>query len=244
MLGERDHARACFAEIRELLQRRGKFDVLEKLLKNEEFVGQALDHLEIKVELAGCYDEMEGREYDRAALQVGIARSLRARKEVEALANGLLRSLRVPNSPGRPRRLEKSAEFSDVEPGAQEVARRPPRRSPGYWGTRCASSWSAATSAAPPPRPPRQLAGEWFLGEWLETNHTAAEGRGDDRRPPAHGASTCCCCCTGTGTRRPSRLQLARTAVSAHRPLRGFHEPAGRARRTAAAAGDAARRQR
>jgi tetratricopeptide (TPR) repeat protein len=95
MLGERDQARACYAEIRELLQQRGKFDALEKLLKNEEFVGQALDHLEIKIELVGCYDEMEGREYDRAALQVAIARSLRARKEVEALqqAHGLLQEV-------------------------------------------------------------------------------------------------------------------------------------------------------
>lgn len=95
MLGERDQARACYTEIRDVLQQRGKFDVLEKLLRNEEFVGQALDHLEIKIELAGCYDEMEGRDYDRAALQVGIARSLRARKEVEALqqAHGLLQEV-------------------------------------------------------------------------------------------------------------------------------------------------------
>ena len=95
MLGERDQARACYAEIRELLQQRGKFDVLEKLLKNEEFVGQALDHVEIKVELLGCYEEMEGRDYDRAALQVSVARSLRARKDQEALqqAYGLLQEV-------------------------------------------------------------------------------------------------------------------------------------------------------
>ena len=92
MLGERDQARACFAEIRELLQQRGKFDVLEKLLKNEEFVGQALDHVEIKVELLGCYEELDGREFDRASLQVAVARSLRARKDQESLqqAHGLL----------------------------------------------------------------------------------------------------------------------------------------------------------
>ena len=95
MLGERDQARACYAEMRELLQQRGKFDVLEKLLKNEEFVGQALDHVEIKVEMLGAYEEMEGREYDRAALQVAIARSLRARKDVESLqqAHGLLQEV-------------------------------------------------------------------------------------------------------------------------------------------------------
>jgi len=95
MLGERDQARACYAEMRELLQQRGKFEVLEKLLKNEEFVGQALDHVEIKVELLGVYEEMEGREYDRASLQVAIARSLRARKDVESLqqAHGLLQEV-------------------------------------------------------------------------------------------------------------------------------------------------------
>ncbi|MBL9078982.1 MAG: hypothetical protein JNL08_15870 [Planctomycetes bacterium] len=95
MLGERDQARACYAEIRELLQHRGKFDVLEKLLRNEEVVGQALDHLEVKVELASVYEELEGRDYDRASLQVGIARSLRARKDVEALqqAHGLLQEV-------------------------------------------------------------------------------------------------------------------------------------------------------
>ena len=95
MLGERDQARACYAEIRELLQQRGKFDVLEKLLRSEDVVGQALDHLEIKVELAAVYEELEGRDYDRATLQVAVARSLRARKDVEALqqAHGLLQEV-------------------------------------------------------------------------------------------------------------------------------------------------------
>lgn len=95
MLGERDQARACYAEMRELLQHRGKFEQLEKLLHNEEVVGQALDHLEIKVELASVYEEMEGRDYERAQLQVAIARSLRARKDVESLqqAFGLLQEV-------------------------------------------------------------------------------------------------------------------------------------------------------
>ena len=95
MLGERDQARACYAEMREILQQRGKFDVLEKLLRNEDFVGQALDHLEIKIELAAVYEEMEGRDYDRAQLQVAIARSLRARRDQESLqqAHGLLQEV-------------------------------------------------------------------------------------------------------------------------------------------------------
>ena len=92
MTGEREQARAVYQEMRELLLQRGAFEALEKLLKNEAVVGQALDHLEIKVELAALYEEMEGRDYERAQLQVAIARSLRARKEVESLqqAHGLL----------------------------------------------------------------------------------------------------------------------------------------------------------
>ena len=95
MLGEQDQARACYAEIRELLSQRGRFEQLEKLLQNEELVGQALDHVEIKVELMHCYDELEGREFDRATLQVAVARSLKARKDVEALqqAHGLLQEV-------------------------------------------------------------------------------------------------------------------------------------------------------
>ena len=95
MLGERDEARACYAEIRDALEQRGRFDHLEKLLKAEDFVGHALDHIEIKSELAHCYDEMEGREYDCASLHVAIARSLRARRDVASLhqAYGLLQEV-------------------------------------------------------------------------------------------------------------------------------------------------------
>ncbi|MFN6145130.1 MAG: hypothetical protein ACK5AL_02085 [Planctomycetota bacterium] len=95
MLGERDEARACYAEIRESLEQRGRFEQMEKLLKTEDFVGHALDHIEIKAELAHCYDVMEGREYDCAALHVAIARSLRARRDVASLqqAYGLLQEV-------------------------------------------------------------------------------------------------------------------------------------------------------
>jgi hypothetical protein len=95
MLGEREEARACYAEIRESLEQRGRFEQLEKLLKTEDFVGHALDHIEIKAELAHCYDEMEGREYDCATLHVAIARSLRARRDVASLqqAHGLLQEV-------------------------------------------------------------------------------------------------------------------------------------------------------
>ncbi|GAB4158323.1 MAG: hypothetical protein Fur0037_25890 [Planctomycetota bacterium] len=95
MKGACEHARATFAEMRDLLLQRGEFESLEKLLKNEDSVGQALDHVEIKVELASLYEEMEGRDFDRAQLQIAIARSLRARKEADCLrqAHELLREV-------------------------------------------------------------------------------------------------------------------------------------------------------
>lgn len=182
MLGERDQARACYAEMRELLQQRGKFDALEKLLRNEDFVGQALDHLEIKIELAACYEEIEGRDYDRAQLQVAIARSLRARKDQEALqqAHGLLQEVAC----GFPdlakddlAAIEKLLELNDQEPAD------------GAGGRDAASA--LAKSLGRPVRVlvvggnerqrrhhPRleALAKEWgFHAEWLMTNYTSPQ---------------------------------------------------------------------
>ncbi len=182
MLGEGDQARAAYAEIRELLQQRGKFDALEKLLKNEEFVGQALDHLEIKIELVGCYEEMEGRDYDRAVLQVGIARSLRARKEVESLqqAHALLQEVGCvyPElAKDDIAAIEKLLELHDEAPATADDGRR-----------------AVQTLAKALGRPPRvlvvggnerqrrhhprleRLAAEWgFAQEWLMTNYTSPQ---------------------------------------------------------------------
>jgi tetratricopeptide (TPR) repeat protein len=85
MRGDRQSARAVFQDIRELLMQRGRFVDLEKLLKNEEFVGQALDHMEIRCELVALYEELEDREIEKAQLQASIARTLRARKDEESL---------------------------------------------------------------------------------------------------------------------------------------------------------------
>lgn len=128
MLGERDQARACYAEMRELLVQRGKFDQLEQLLENEESVGQALDHLEIKLELVQLYEELEGRDYERAALQVAIARSLRARKDVDSLqqAYGLLQEVSCvyPElAPDELTAIEKLLELSDERPACAEGGR-------------------------------------------------------------------------------------------------------------------------
>ncbi len=182
MLGERDQARACYAEMRELLQQRGKFDVLEKLLRNEEFVGQALDHVEIKVELAAVYEEMEGRDYDRAQLQVAVARSLRARKDVEALqqAHGLLQEVAC----GFPElakedlvAIEKLLELADQEAGVGDSGRdamkvlgkalgRPPR------------VLVVGGNERQRRHHPRleKLAADWgFAAEWLMTNYTSPQ---------------------------------------------------------------------
>ena len=182
MLGEQDQARACYAEIRELLSQRGKFEQLEKLLENEELVGQALDHVEIKVELMHVYDELEGREYERAALQVAVARSLKARKDVEALqqAYALLQEVSCvyPElAPDDLQAIEKLLEINDEAPQSGDEAK--------------AAISALAKSLGRAPRilvvggnerqrrhHPRldKLAKEWgFEGEWLMTNYTSPQ---------------------------------------------------------------------
>ncbi len=97
MRGRRDLARETLFAIRDLLMQRGAFADLETLLNNEEFTGQALDHHERKCELISLYEEMEGRESDRATMQLAVARTLRARKDVEALreAYGMLLEVEI-----------------------------------------------------------------------------------------------------------------------------------------------------
>ncbi|MCB9878527.1 MAG: hypothetical protein H6835_13095 [Planctomycetes bacterium] len=180
MLGERDQARACYAEMRELLVQRGRFDQLEKLLQNEEFVGQALDHFEIKLELVNVYEELEGRDYDRAALQVALARSLRARKDVESLqqAYGLLQEVGCvyPElASDDMHSIEKLLELSDEAPATSDGGRA------------AVQALQKALGRAPRvlvvggnERQRRhhdrleKLAKEWgFVGEWAMTNYTS-----------------------------------------------------------------------
>ncbi len=89
MTGKAGEARAAFEALRNLLEKRGRFEDLEKILLDENLVGQALDHIEIKCELIDIYEEMEGREADRARLQLAVARSLKAKKNVENLKTSL-----------------------------------------------------------------------------------------------------------------------------------------------------------
>ncbi|MBK8098605.1 MAG: hypothetical protein IPK26_15955 [Planctomycetes bacterium] len=182
MKGERELARASYAELREVLLQRGAFETLEKLLANEEFVGQALDHLEIKIERAALFEEMEGRDYERAQLQVAIARSLRARKEVEALrqAHGLLQEVACafPElAKDDLAAIEKLLELQDGEAPSADAG--------------MAACQALGKALGHPVRVlvvggnerqrrhhPRfeKLAGEWgFAGEWLMTNYTSPQ---------------------------------------------------------------------
>ncbi|HHI81292.1 MAG TPA: hypothetical protein ENK02_15110 [Planctomycetes bacterium] len=97
MQGKREEARDEYYEIRDLLLNRGAYEELERTLQDEELVGQALDHVEIKCELADLYEEMEGKDWDRAQLKLAIARTLRAKKDVENLriAQGLLTEIGI-----------------------------------------------------------------------------------------------------------------------------------------------------
>ncbi len=182
MLGEREQARACYAEIRELLQQRGKFDVLEKLLRNEDFVGQALDHVEIKVELAAVYEEMEGRDYDRAQLQVAIARSLRARKDVEALqqAHGLLEEVACA-FPEMVQdelvALEKLLALDHQEPGGTDAGRDAAAALAKALGRRPRVLVVGGNERQRRHHPRlEKLALEWGLdAEWLMTNYTSPQ---------------------------------------------------------------------
>ncbi|HEX5050934.1 MAG TPA: hypothetical protein VFZ65_04105 [Planctomycetota bacterium] len=182
MLGERNEARACFGEMRDLLQQRGKFDALEKLLRNEEVVGQALDHLEIKVELAAVYEEMEGRDFDRAQLQVAIARSLRAHKDVESLqqAQGLLQEVACTFPELAQEDLaaiEKLLELNDQSTGGGDNGRDAVQALAKSLG-RAPRVLVVGGNERQRRHHPRleKLAGEWgFAAEWLETNYTSPQ---------------------------------------------------------------------
>lgn len=182
MLGERDQARACYAEMRELLVQRGKFEQLEMLLLNEEFVGQALDHLEIKSELVNVYDELEGRDYERAALQVGIAKSLRARKDVEALqqAYGLLQEVHCiyPElAPDELDTIEKLLALHDEKPATADSARAAVQALAKELG-REPSVLVVGGNERQRRHHARldKLGKDWgFASEWLETNYTSPQ---------------------------------------------------------------------
>lgn len=182
MQGDREQARATFGEIRDLLMQRGAFEALEKLLRNESFVGQALDHLEIKVELAALYEEMEGRDFERAQLQIAIARSLRARKEVESLqqAHGLLMeaAIRFPElTRDELAALEKLLELHDAEPADEESGKRRVAEATRVLGRRPRVLVVGGNERQRRHHPRfMQLCAAWGLdGEWLMANYVSPQ---------------------------------------------------------------------
>jgi hypothetical protein len=182
MQGEPQAATECFQSIRDLLMQRGAFAELEKLLQNEEFVGQALDHLEIKCELVALYEEMEDRDYEKAILQTQIARSLRARRDAEALqvARGILREVEIqfPDLASEDlQAIEKLLELADepserfeagpaaVRQLAQQLG-RPPRILVVGGNERQRRHHPRLAS----------LADDWgFCAEWLMANYTSPQ---------------------------------------------------------------------
>jgi hypothetical protein len=180
MAGRRDKARETLFAMRDLLLQRGAFTELETLLKNEAFVGQALDHHEVKCELVALYEEMDGRDTDKATLQLAIARALRARKDTDALreAHGILKEVEVafPElAADELAAIEKLLELSEAKPLDQDE------------GTRRVAAAASALGHAPRVlvvggnerqrrHHPRllELAKTWgFEGEWLETNYSS-----------------------------------------------------------------------
>jgi hypothetical protein len=182
MLGERDQAKDWYAQIRDLLLQRGAFTQLEKVLRDDAFSGMALDHLEVKVELANLYEEMEGKDYDRAQLQIAIARSLRARKEVEALqqALGLLQEVALQHPELAKEDLEaveRLLEHQDgaaIDPDAGRAATAALQKQLGH-AVRVLVVGGNERQRRHHPKFV-ELAERWgFEGEWLETNYTSPQ---------------------------------------------------------------------
>ncbi len=182
MRGNRDEARKVFDDIRDLLTQRGAFAELESLLLNEEFVGQALDHLEIKCELVALYEEMEDREVEKATLQSAIARSLKARKDVSAMqeAHGILKEVEV-SFPELARdeilALEKLLALSQAEPANLEAGARQVQELKQALG-RDPRVLVVGGNESQRRHHPRfeKLAADWGLeGEWLMANYTSPQ---------------------------------------------------------------------
>lgn len=183
MRGQRQLAQDMYQEIRDLLLQRGAFTDLEKVLHDEKLVGQALDHLEIKTELVDLYEQMEGKEFEKAGLQTQVARALRARKDVEALqeAFGILQEVGITH-PDLVREdlaaLEKLLQLEEAGttlPQSQgqalvEAARKALGHKP-----RVLVVGGNERQRRHHPRF-EQLAAEWgFAGEWLMANYVSPQ---------------------------------------------------------------------
>lgn len=184
MTGRPEAARSAYEALRDLLLRRGRFAEVEALLLDENLVGQAMDHIEVKCELIDLYEEMEGREAARSQLQLAVARSLRARKDLENLAGALaiLRELEIAAPELAAEELETVGKLLELQGGGgEEQAASDPER-------------AARALAEGLERRPRflvvggnerqrkhhprfeALKEEWGLeGEWLMANYTSPQ---------------------------------------------------------------------
>ncbi|MCA8940950.1 MAG: hypothetical protein KDB80_00195, partial [Planctomycetes bacterium] len=182
MQGQRDEARQVFEDIRDLLVQRGAFEDLEKLLKNEGFVGQALDFLEIQCELVALYELMEDRTYEKAALQQSIARTLRSRKEVSSLreAHALLREAEV-DFPDLVRddlaALEKLLRLNDATPTQLDAGAKLVHEVADVLGHKPRILVVGGNERQRRHHPRfEQLAADWgFDGEWLMANYSSPQ---------------------------------------------------------------------
>lgn len=182
MQGQREQARATFDTMRDLLMQRGAFDQLEKLLQDEDVVGQALDHLDIKVELANLYEEMEGKDYERSQLQVAIARSLRARKEVESLqqAHGLLQEVACHHpelAKDDLQAIERLLEVNQAAPVDAELGAAAGKALQKQLGHAVRVLVVGGNERQRRHHPKfEELCPRWGIeGEWLETNYTSPQ---------------------------------------------------------------------
>ena len=182
MRGDRQGASGTYQDIRELLMQRGKFVELEKLLLDEDFVGQALDHVDINYELVGLYEEMEDREIEKAHLQMAIARSLRARKDESSLrhAFAVLREVEIafPDLPGEDlRAIQKLLELADSPDADLQEGERQCRQLTERLGhpVRILVVGGNERQRRHHPRF-EELAAEWrFDGEWLMANYSSPQ---------------------------------------------------------------------
>ena len=182
MQGDRGAAREVYEEMRDLLAQRGKFQELEVMLKNEAFVGQALDHVEIKAELAAVYEEVEGREFERAQLQTAIARSLRAKRESASLqeAYGILKDVEI-RFPELARddlaAIEKLLELEETppaDPGSGKLLCESVKKSLGHRPRILVVGGNERQRKHHPKF--EELATEWgFDGEWLLANYVSPQ---------------------------------------------------------------------
>ena len=156
------------------------YDIAERLKVS---VRTAIRYLRA-LEKAGepFYEEMEGRDYERAQLQIAVARSLRARKEIESLrqAYGLLQEVACsfPElAKDDLQALERILELNDAAPPSTDTGAQASKALGKVLGhpVRVLVVGGNERQRRHHPRF-EQLAETWgFQGEWVMTNYTSPQ---------------------------------------------------------------------